>query len=84
MLKRHRHTYTGRHSNGAKNPTECCENMVFERLLKLSVVGKISVEKFRDVGVLFASRIIMTREPCTETFVHGTLLLKYFSVVQVY
>lgn len=36
--------------------------MVFERLLKLSVLGKITVDKFRDFGVLFESGIIMTRE----------------------
>lgn len=36
--------------------------MVFERLLKLSVFGKITVEKFRDFGVLFESGIRMTRE----------------------
>lgn len=39
------------------------ENMVFERLLKLSVSVKISVEKFfGDFGVLFESGFIITRE----------------------
>lgn len=45
-----------------QHQSHCYENMVFKRLLKLSVLGKITVEKFRDFGVLFESGIIMTRE----------------------
>ena len=40
-----------------------------ERLLKLSVFGKITVEKFRDFGVLFESGIRMTREAHAVMFV---------------
>lgn len=64
----------------------CCENMVFERLLKLSVVGKISVEKFGDFGVLFASGIIMARVLCTMLLhTYGSRkIFNHFYVVQVF